>query len=137
MAGMTIPSVDVGSSSWLTYTLQSTTTGALAGIGNNTYDNSTLSEKEVLFWESYERIAQLYHIALGYVMVIMCLAGMAANILNMVALGMIVRRSKLPVYRCFLGLAVADFMVSAFYFYSPPERQRGSDIFTVMARLLG
>lgn len=52
------------------------------------------------------------HPTMGISLTVICIIGMLANTLNIIALSMIIRKSKLPVYRCFLGLAIADFMVS-------------------------
>ena len=62
-----------------------------------------------------ELIKDFTYPLLGITLTIICIVGMLANILNVVALSMIIKKSKLPVYRCFLGLAIADFMVSLYY----------------------
>lgn len=70
--------------------------------------------------EHYLKTQSAYHIWHGCVPTVICSVGMIANILNITVLSVIVRRSRLPVYRCFLALSVADFMVrKPSSFYSP------------------
>lgn len=91
------------------------------------WDNSTLNatatystpffesthSAEYLEWEKYYiKNSKLYHAGAGVAVAIICIIGFIANILSITVLSMILRRSKLPVYRCFLGLAIADFLVS-------------------------
>lgn len=63
-------------------------------------------------FEKYsEKIQNLTHYT-GITLFIISLIGICSNTLNIAILSQIVKKSKLPVYRCFLGLAVADLLVS-------------------------
>lgn len=73
---------------------------------------TTTNPEFAAYWAAYDRTVVLYHIAFGIILSIICIIGIVANILNITALSMIVSNSKLPVYRCFLALSIADIMVS-------------------------
>lgn len=96
--------------------MNTTTAGAVVIVTGyattSDWDNDTEYTNSL---EMYYQVKNLYHTWLGVVMTALCCIGMVTNLLNIVALTTIARRSKLPVYRCFLALSVADFMVSVRY----------------------
>lgn len=82
-----------------------------SGLG---MDATTQYYHSAAAYHEYRALLQgVYHGVMGIGLVVLCLIGVIANILSMIVLSMTIRRSKLPVYRCFLGLSIADFMVSA------------------------
>ena len=84
-----------------------------ASIDSATVLWTTTPSEAFLEWQKYyDTSRDLFHRGTGMAMAVICIIGVIANILSIYVLSMIIRRSKLPVYRCFLGLAVADFLVS-------------------------
>lgn len=77
---------------------------------------TTKSPAFIEYMKYYNLTRNLKQTYLGYVMTAICIIGVIANILNIVALTQIIKKSKLPVYRCFLGLAVADLLVRIVFF---------------------
>ena len=92
---------------------------SLTATSNDSIDSqstvlwTTTPSEAFLEWQKYyDTSRDLFHRGTGIAMAVICIIGVIANILSIYVLSMIIRRSKLPVYRCFLGLAVADFLVS-------------------------
>lgn len=78
---------------------------------NSTGNTTGPSQALIEFLEYYDKMKDLMYPTMGVTMTIICIVGMVANLLNIIALSRIIKKSRLPVYRCFLGLAVADFLV--------------------------
>ncbi|XP_067942069.1 mas-related G-protein coupled receptor member A6-like [Watersipora subatra] len=80
----------------------------------NLINETTTNEAMRVYMGFYHKTRDFLHPSLGVAFTIVCILGMLANIMNIIALSAIIRKSKLPVYRCFLGLAIADFMALLF-----------------------
>ena len=80
----------------------------MAGVDNHTFFATTVNTDE----EYQNRIKDEVYPIMSVIITTLCIIGTLTNALHITALSMMIRESKLIVYRTFLGLAVADFLVS-------------------------
>lgn len=115
-------------------------------ITSNTTEVYTITtDEDFLYYAELDRYVaktkELLWKTSGVAVTTICIIGMLANMLNVIALVTIIRKSKLPVYRCFLGLAIADFMVSQIFcflsHFITPIFKSHNDIASTLPCLIG